>query len=355
MAEAAPVAPFPTGWRGIAIRCALGGLRASLMVSPRPTVWVIRRYFAHSGRLLADSLRVEAPPGVAAILDEPYDGDPDARLDVFFPDAAGSDGRRLPTVVWTHGGGFVGGSKDEIRDYLRRVAAAGFTAVGVNYTLAPAATYPTPVRQVMAALRHLDNNADRLHADPTRLVLAGDSAGAQITAQVAAVGSDAGYAQRLGVEPAISAGQLRGVALCCGIFDLDLMSADSPLKDFVWAMAWAYSGTRDYRRNDFFTSTMPVTKAVTSAFPPTFITAGNADPLLAHSRALASALESKGVTVETLFYPSDHRPGLGHEYQFDLSLGDGRAALQRLIAFFGRCTDRNKSGAALDSGAEKHG
>ena len=351
MAESVAVASLPTGWRGTVIRGALAGLRATLTVSPRPTVWVIRRYFARSGRQLADSLRAGAPAGVAAILDEPYDGTPDTRLDVFCPDTAGSDGSRLPTVVWTH----VGGSKDEIRDYLRRIAAAGFTVVGVNYTLAPAGTYPTPARQVMAALRHVEANADRLHADPTRLVLAGDSAGAHITAQVATVATDAGYAQRLGVEPAISANQLRGVALCCGIFDLDLMSPDSPLRAFVRAMAWAYSGTRDYQRNHFFTSTMPATRAVTSAFPPAFITAGNADPLLAHSRALASALESKGVTVETLFYPSDHQPALGHEYQFDLSLGDGRAAVQRLIAFFGRCTDSDGSGAETDSSAEKHG
>ncbi|HEY5151382.1 MAG TPA: alpha/beta hydrolase fold domain-containing protein, partial [Mycobacterium sp.] len=44
--------------------------------------------------------------------------------------------------------------------------------------------YPTPIRQLMAAFGHLRGHAARLHLDPSRIVLVGDSAGAQISAQV---------------------------------------------------------------------------------------------------------------------------------------------------------------------------
>jgi hypothetical protein len=54
--------------------------------------------------------------------------------------------------------------------------------------------------------------------------------------------------------------------------------------------------------------------------------------------ALASALRSKRVPVETLFFPSNHQPPLGHEYQFDLDLPEARTALYRLTAFCERCT-----------------
>jgi acetyl esterase len=81
-------------------------------------------------------------------------------------------------------------------------------------------------------------------------------------------------------------------------------------------------------------STTAVTSQVSEAFPATFSTAGNADPLLPQSREMVAALEAKRVPVETLFYPDDHRPALGHEYQFDVSLADGRTALERVIAFF---------------------
>ena len=79
-------------------------------------------------------------------------------------------------------------------------------------------------------------------------------------------------------------------------------------------MGWAYSGTRDYRHDRHFMTTTAVAPHVTAAYPPTFLTAGNADPLATQSVALAWALRSKRVDVETLFYPSDHRPALGREY-----------------------------------------
>lgn len=330
--------PAGSRWRGVAARAGFAVLRLSLLASPRPMVWVIRRQFAATGAQLAAALNEQAPSDVSAIVNEQYSSHQDAVLDVHVPRDAVRDGGRLPTVVWVHGGAFVGGSKDEIAGYLASIAARGFTVVGVNYALAPGARHPTPARQVMAALSHLGEHADRLHVDPERLVLAGDSAGAHISAQVAACVADAAYRDLLGIESTVSVGQLRGVALCCGIFDLALVNPDSPLRDFLHAVAWAYSGSRRYLDDDRFMSTMTVTAHVTTAFPPAFVTVGNADPLLAHSLQLAAALESERVDVETLFYPADHRPPLPHEYQFDLGLDDGRAALERLISFFRRCT-----------------
>jgi acetyl esterase len=328
----------PAGSRPVAVRAALAALHASLKVSPRPMVWVIRRAFAKNGARVAASHRARVPSAVRGVLDERYDEHPDARLDVFTPDAAARAGRRLPTVVWTHGGGFVAGSKNELRDYLRIIAAAEFTVVGVDYTPAPESRHPTPARQVMAALRHLEANADRLHLDPTRLVLAGDSAGAHITAQVATIVTNPVYGSLLGVASTIWPDRLRAVVLCCGVYDLSLISPDTPLRDFVLAVGWAYSGTRDFRHDERFMATTSLPPNVTEAFPPAFITAGNADPLLPQSHALHSALESKGVAVETLFFADDHEPPLPHEYQFDLELADGRAATDRLIAFLRNTT-----------------
>ena len=47
--------------------------------------------------------------------------------------------------------------------------------------------YPTPILQVNAALAFLEKNEARLHVDASKLFLAGDLAGAQIAAQLAAV------------------------------------------------------------------------------------------------------------------------------------------------------------------------
>ena len=330
----------PMRWRHFVVRGVLAGLRSTLTVSPWPMVWVTRRQFADTGKQLAATLSAQAPADVSAVIDERYDDSRDALLDVYTPGADVRPGP-LPTVVWIHGGGFVGGTKDEIGGYLRMIAAAGFCAVGVDYALAPEARYPTPLRQVMAALRHLQDGAERLHVDPGQFVLAGDSAGAHIAAQIAAIATNPGYGAQIGVNPTITADQLRGIALCCGVYDLSLFDSRSPMKDFMHMVTWAYSGSRNYRNNAHFTSTMAVTDHVTEAFPPVFITVGNADLLVDHSHALAAVLESKGVDVETLFYPADHQPPLPHEYQFDVNLDEGRVALRRLIDFFQRRTRRD--------------
>jgi acetyl esterase/lipase len=299
----------------------------------------IRRQFARTSRERAESLLARAPDGVITVVnDERYGKHRDALLDVYAPSSAATDGERLPTIVWTHGGAWVGGSKEELRGYFELLARAGFTVVGIRYALAPEERYPMPVRQLMAALDHLRANSARLHVDPTRVVLAGDSSGSQISAQLAAIVTNPRYAQHIGIQPTIASRSLRGLALCCGIFDLVSLTDGSSLENFTKAVGWAYSGTRDYRHNRHFMATTAFARYVNAKYPPTFLTAGNADPLAPQSVALATALRSKRVPVETLFFPSNHQPALGHEYQFDLDLPDARTALYRLTAFCERCT-----------------
>jgi acetyl esterase len=75
---------------------------------------------------------------------------------------------------------------------------------------------------------------------------------------------------------------------------------------------------------------------VTGEFPPSFISAGNGDPLLPQSIALADRLASRGVRVERLFFVSDRQPPLPHEDQFSLDNEAGRLALERSLAFLAR-------------------
>src|SRR5271157_5223497 len=110
---------------------------------------------------------------VALRLNERYDtNDPDAVLDVYYPSEVENTERTLPTVVWVHGGSFISGSKDQIANYLRALAAKNYTVVGVNYSLAPAKIYPTPILQVNAALAFLSKNGAGLHVDASKFFLA---------------------------------------------------------------------------------------------------------------------------------------------------------------------------------------
>ena len=314
------------------------GVRATLAFSPWPAALLLRYTFKKGAEERAARQMNDAPADIVAFLDERYDPGPGSLLDVYVPGGVVRANACLPVVVWVHGGAFVGGSKEELGGYLRMLAGRGLCVVGVRYTLAPEAKYPTPVRQVMAALHHIQGHSARLHINPALVVMAGDSAGAQIAAQVAGLVTNPDYAAEVGVRSTLAPSRLRGVALCCGIFDLSAVRDGGPFSDLVSAVGWAYSGHRNFRADSFFVGTVSVPRFVTPAFPATFVTAGNVDPLLSQSLAFASALTDRGVNVETLLYEDGHQPPLGHEYQFELDLADGRAAFERLVGFFERCT-----------------
>lgn len=232
---------------------------------------------------------------------------PDASAVVYAPRAEGPH----PVVVWVHGGGFVSGSPATVEDFSVLLASRGYTVVSVDYTLAPEARYPVPVRQGNAALDFVQDRIAEYGGDPARVVLGGDSAGAQIASQLAAVQTNPDLAADLGLTPGVPADRLRGVVLYCGAYDLDTLGATGfpGLRTFLWA----YTGHRDWPDAPF-ADQLSTTKQATADYPPTYLTVGDADPFESQGRELAAVLQERGVPTETLFWEDD---GLPHEYQFD--------------------------------------
>lgn len=305
-------------------------------ISPRPAAILIKYAFNRGGDAMSEALVKHVPPGVVSTLDERYDAnDGDALLDVFYPSRVVNTDAVLPLILWVHGGGWVSGDKSQVANYLRILASKGYTVVGVNYAIAPHKTYPVPLRQVNAALAYLQANAKRLHIDSSRIHLAGDSAGAQIAAQVANIVSVPSYAQQLGIQPAIERGQLRGVILYCGAYNAKLVTFSGPIGVFMKTVLWSYAGKKDFL-TDLQFQTASVIDFVTPAFPPTFISVGNGDPLAPQSRAMAQALEKQGVKIDGLFFPVTHKTALPHEYQFNLDTEIGWQALERSLGFISK-------------------
>lgn len=299
-------------------------------VSPWPGALAIRTVFDIGGARLAAALQKHVPPGISAALDVVYDpADEDARLDIFVPADAGA---ALPVIFWTHGGGFVAGDKKDVTPYLKILADAGYVAVGINYTVAPGAQYPAPLRQMDRAMVWVQANIAAYGGDPARIVMAGDSAGAQLTAQYAALATDPAYAGAVGITPSLGPDRLRAVLLFCGIYDaMKFENAKGLLAIFLDVVMRSYFGSGD-RTNPKILE-FSIGQHVGAAFPPAFITVGNADPLEPQSRDLAAKLMAEGVAVETLFYDAAHEPKLPHEYQYDPDGADGREALKRVLAF----------------------
>lgn len=308
---------------------ASAGLVIAYTFTPWPRALRVRIDYDRDSKATAERLAPLVPPGVTAILDQPYDPDnSDVRLDVFRPT---DDARARTTVVWVHGGGWLSGSKAFVANYLKILASKGFTTVGVGYSLAPGATYPTPVRQVNTALGYLVKNAARLQVDPSRIVLAGDSAGPQIALQVATMILQPSYAQLMNMQPTLARDQLIGLLFYCGLYWIDPADVSN---SYFEAELWSYSGTKDFLADKRF-ATAWVMDRLDGDFPPTFVSVGSEDGLRPQSIALADRLEEKGVRVERVIFPADLKPPLYHEFQFDLRRPQAREALDRSVAFLG--------------------
>jgi acetyl esterase/lipase len=308
-------------------------LGAVARATPRPSAALIRAVFdAGARRTRLEMERHQPRVPVSERLGILYGRVREhTRYDVYRPEAAAS---ALPTIVWLHGGAWISGSRADPAQYLRILAAEGFTTVSVDYSIGPEATYPTAVRQVNEALRHLIGNADSLGVDPSRIVLAGDSAGAQLASQVAAVTTNPALAELLGLEPALRPEQLRATILACGVFDFVAMARLEGLTAWGLQVAlWTYTGRRRWSESSAG-STMSTIDWVTSRFPPTFITAGNGDALtFLQSVPFANRLRRLGVEVTTLFWPITGESRAPHEYQFHLDLPEAQVALEKTVEF----------------------
>lgn len=323
-------------WIGLVVLvlAALGGSAyAFFVLSPWPSVYLLKRDLPDNN---ADAMNKTAEPHIPADIvakpDIAYGEADDETLDVYLPPGSDAEGTALPAVVWLHGDAFILGNKADVAGYLKVLAGRGYATVSVAYTLAPGAQYPAPVLQANAALAYIKANAATLRIDPKRIVLAGDSAGAQLAAQLAAATTDTAYAAALGIQPAIEPASLKGIVLFCGIYDPSRLKFDGDYGHFLRTALWAYLGTKDFAGEPRL-SQFAVNKHVSAQFPPSFVSAGNGDPLEPQSRLMAEAIEKQGVRVEKLFFPDHYDPKVGHGYQFDLSTGAARAAFNELTEF----------------------
>ncbi len=93
--------------------------------------------------------------------------------------------KQLPCIVFFHGGGFVLRSIDTHDRLCRRIARDnGVLVVSVNYRLAPEHKYPTGLYDCYDATCWVYENAKLIGCRPDRLLVMGDSAGANLASAV---------------------------------------------------------------------------------------------------------------------------------------------------------------------------
>jgi acetyl esterase len=239
------------------------------------------------------------------------DGVPEHRLDVYRP--RGIDGP-MPVVLYVHGGAFRILSKDTHWIMGLAFARRGFLVLNISYRLAPKHPFPAAIEDACAAYEFAVREAVRWGGDPTTLVLAGESAGANLVSSLAIAATyerPEPFARAVfdtGVVP-------RAVLPACGILQVtdplrfrEMYSGKlSPfLLDRIIESSDAYLPALDdadgaldlanpllvFERGD-----RPV-----RTVPPFFAICGTADPLLDDTRRLAAAMGRMGCRCEARYY-----------------------------------------------------
>ena len=110
-------------------------------------------------------------------------GDTDLKLDLATPaEGAGP----FPAVLCIHGGGWVGGKRQEMSQTIRTLAGHGYVAISPDYRLAtPQTLFPAQVEDCKAAVRWLRANAVKYNIDPNHIGAIGFAAGGHLACMLA--------------------------------------------------------------------------------------------------------------------------------------------------------------------------
>lgn len=108
-------------------------------------------------------------------------------LDLYLPEA---DGRAHATVLFIHGGSWVGGDKNHFQFAGPRLARSGFAVASIDYRLVPDGQFPRDAEDCMCSLAYLRAHADEYGIDPDRIVVWGYSAGAHLASLVGLAADD---------------------------------------------------------------------------------------------------------------------------------------------------------------------
>ncbi|KQQ27030.1 alpha/beta hydrolase [Methylobacterium sp. Leaf123] len=233
---------------------------------------------------LFDALGPRDKGGRLAIRDAAYGADPRQRLDVFVPTVPVE---RAPVLVFFYGGSWNSGSKDDYAFAAQALAAQGFVTVLPDYRLHPKVRFPDFLKDGAAAIAWVRDNIAAQGGDPSRIVLAGHSAGAY---NAAMLGLDTEYLRQAGVDPRV----IRAVAGLSGPYDF--LPFDQKTSIDVFGQAPDPEATQ------------PISYAGAHS-PPTFLATGDKDTVVRprNTASLAERLRTARVPVQERVYEGlDH-------------------------------------------------
>lgn len=200
-----------------------------------------------------------------------------------------------PIIIYFHGGGWTAYSKHIFTTLTRRLARMGYVVFNCNYSLAPKYKMEDIINDGINAIKYARKIATDFGGDSSKIILAGDSAGAHMSSMITALATNNIEYNELSVN-------LKALLLFYGVYDLETMLLTGFPKIKTYAEACIEGGIKNKSLLEKYS---PI-KYNLKGFPPCFIASGAVDKLHdSQSKTMYKVLKENGVKVENLFFPKD--------------------------------------------------
>jgi acetyl esterase/lipase len=221
-------------------------------------------------------------------------------LDIYYPRTPPPPGG-YPLIIWLHGGGWILGSKRQ-DVFVRHFPQYGYAIASIEYRLAQHEPFPAQIRDVRTAAWWLHKNAKDLELDPSKFVVAGQSAGGHLALLL---GLTQGETNR-GWGPVLPKGTIKAIASLYPPTDLLRLVPPSARDNPIHPVALLL-GDKVEKRIKLAKAASPITH-VSPGDPPTLLFHGSEDPIvpLEQSEILARKLKAAGVPTTFLITESGH-------------------------------------------------
>ena len=271
------------------------------------------------------------PQDVTAVKDINYAGNQDTYnlLDVYYP--KDTDGN-LPVIVSIHGGGYVYGTKEVYKFYGMYLAQQGFVFVNFNYHLAPGAKFPSQLTETNMVMEWMVKHAAEYHMDLNNVFIVGDSAGAQLTSQYAAICTNPAYAKLFPFTVPEEI-KLRAIGLNCGMYEIGLPKPGEKKRGI---QSMTGSLMRDYlgKDGDKFGEMLDVKGHITGEYPPAYIMTSYYDFLKENAEPMCAFLREKGVEAVWKCYGTEETKYMQHVCHVNMNLAEAKEINNDECAFF---------------------
>ena len=231
-------------------------------------------------------------------------------LDIVRPKQTPAD--PMPVVVFIHGGGWRGGSRQSGIPLTVPLAEAGFFCPTIEYRLSAEATFPAQIEDVKCAIRFLRSKADEYHIDHERIGVWGLSAGGHLVSLLGTSG-DVSDLEGTGGHAKYSS-RVNAVCNWFGPTDMPRM-LETANENGISAVSGLIGGTLDEKR-DVAVQASPLTYV--SADDPPFLTMhGELDPTvpIEQAKLLDQKLREVGVPTRLFIVKGAGHGFRGPEYQ----------------------------------------